>query len=332
MPKDYPAIPRAAVDAARRVALLTPPDPAAGPVDAVLDTDAFNEIDDQFAIAYALLSPERIRLHALYAAPFVNARATDPATGMQRSLEEIHRVLERLHAPHPPPALAGSTRWMRDASDTVTSAARDDLIARARARTASASPLYVLTIGAPTNVASAVAAAPDIADRIVVVWLGGHPSGWHDTWEFNLEQDIPASRTLLDSGVPLVRVPAANVSQKLRTSVPELERHLRGRNALCDFLCDRFAEYERYECGPDGWKTRAYGSRPIAYSKEIWDVAAVAWLVDPAWAPGVLLPTPLLTDHNTWSHDARRAFSLELVDLHRDPVFGDLFAKLARNA
>ena len=36
-----------------------------------LDTDTFNEIDDQFAVAYALLSPERLQVEALYAAPFV---------------------------------------------------------------------------------------------------------------------------------------------------------------------------------------------------------------------------------------------------------------------
>ncbi|WP_231571003.1 hypothetical protein [Gordoniibacillus kamchatkensis] len=36
----------------------------------VLDTDTFNEIDDQFAVVYALKSPERIQVEAFYAAPF----------------------------------------------------------------------------------------------------------------------------------------------------------------------------------------------------------------------------------------------------------------------
>ena len=40
-----------------------------GRVDMVLDTDAFNEIDDQFAIAYTLRSPERCNLRQIYAAP-----------------------------------------------------------------------------------------------------------------------------------------------------------------------------------------------------------------------------------------------------------------------
>ncbi len=46
-----------------RVRLLQPPK---GKVKAVLDTDTFNEIDDQFAVVYALLSPEKIDLQAIY--------------------------------------------------------------------------------------------------------------------------------------------------------------------------------------------------------------------------------------------------------------------------
>ncbi|MDB5059507.1 MAG: Inosine/uridine-preferring nucleoside hydrolase, partial [Chloroflexi bacterium] len=50
----------------------------------VLDTDTYNEIDDQFAIAYALLSPERIVVEAIYAAPFHNDRSTGPGDGMRK--------------------------------------------------------------------------------------------------------------------------------------------------------------------------------------------------------------------------------------------------------
>ena len=36
----------------------------------VIDTDAANEIDDQFALAWALLSLDRLELEAVYAAPY----------------------------------------------------------------------------------------------------------------------------------------------------------------------------------------------------------------------------------------------------------------------
>ena len=63
----------------------------------VLDTDTYNEIDDQFALVYALLCPEKLNVEAVYAAPFTNDRSTGPGDGMEKSYEEILRLLERLH-------------------------------------------------------------------------------------------------------------------------------------------------------------------------------------------------------------------------------------------
>ena len=54
---------------------LTPP---TGPVDMVLDTDTYNEVDDQFALMYSLTSPDRVHLQAVYAAPFFNNRSVSP--------------------------------------------------------------------------------------------------------------------------------------------------------------------------------------------------------------------------------------------------------------
>ena len=72
---------------------LRPPD---RPVRIVLDTDTYNEIDDQFAVVYALLSPEHVMVEALHAAPFHNSRSSGPGDGMEKSFEEIHRLLKRL--------------------------------------------------------------------------------------------------------------------------------------------------------------------------------------------------------------------------------------------
>jgi purine nucleosidase len=52
--------------------------PPSGVLRAVVDTDTDNEIDDQFAVVYALRSPERLRVEALYAAPYQNERSTGP--------------------------------------------------------------------------------------------------------------------------------------------------------------------------------------------------------------------------------------------------------------
>lgn len=52
-----------------------------GVIDVVLDTDAYNEIDDQFAIGYLIGKPEKFRIRTICAAPFSNSKAATAAEG-----------------------------------------------------------------------------------------------------------------------------------------------------------------------------------------------------------------------------------------------------------
>ena len=63
------------------------------PVDVVLDTDTYNEIDDQFALAYLVKSADKLHLKAIYAAPFFNTKSSGPADGMEKSYQEIMNIL-----------------------------------------------------------------------------------------------------------------------------------------------------------------------------------------------------------------------------------------------
>jgi purine nucleosidase len=293
----------------RRLGLLEPP---AGPVRMVLDTDTYNEIDDQFALVYALLSPERIACEAVYAAPFHNKRSTGPEDGMLKSYDEILRVFERLGRPHDGLVFHGSPRWLPATDQPIPSPAADDLVARARG--GGDGPLYVVAIGAITNVASAILAAPEIIERIVVVWLGGHPISWHTAREFNLTQDLLAARLIFDCGVPLVHVPCRNVTEHLRTTQAEIERFVKGRGPVGDYL------HEIYS---------AYYDDHFARSKELWDVGPIAWLVNPNWMPTAIIHSPILTSEQTWSHDPGRHPIRAAFAVNRDQIFGDLFRKIA---
>ena len=107
--------------------------------------------------------------------------------------------------------------------------------------------LYVAALGAPTNIASALLAAP--ADRIVIVWLGGNGSSWTPGPEYNAAQDLWATRVLLGCGVPFVHVPCYQVTEKLLTTPNEIEHRVRGRGAIGDFLA---AIYAASSTAPDG--------------------------------------------------------------------------------
>ena len=67
----------------------------------------------------------------------------------------------------------------------VESDAAKDLAQRAM-KYSGENPLYVIAIGAITNVSSAILMNPEIIDRIVLIWLGGNAIHWPENREFNL--------------------------------------------------------------------------------------------------------------------------------------------------
>ena len=279
----------------------------------VLDTDTYNEVDDQFALAYSLLSPEKLDVLAVYAAPYFNDRSSGPEDGMEKSYEEIVRLLGKMGRPSEGFVFKGSRGYLPDGETPVESAAARDLVKKAMAMP-EGELLYVVAIGAITNVASAILMEPEIAKKICVVWLGGHPLSASTAREFNLMQDVPAARVVLDCGVPFTLVPCMGVASHLLATVPDMKDAIGGKNALCDALVELFGEYS---------------SDHFGWAKEIWDVSTIAYLVNPDWIPTVLEHSPLLTDDCHWAHDAHRHFIRVATFAHRTPIFRDLYRKLA---
>ena len=284
----------------------------AGKARMVLDTDTYNEIDDQFALTYALLSPDKLSVEAIYAAPFHNSRSTGPGDGMEKSYEEILRLLDFLGRSADGFAFRGSTEFLGIDRQPQDNAAVRDMIDKAMA-SPSDDPLYVVAIGAITNVASALLLAPEIVTKIVVVWLGGHHMNWPHTREFNLAGDVPAAQVVLDSGVPFVIVPCMGVTSHLLTTLPELRSTIGGTNPVGDYLCQIFKEYR-----PD-----SFGASSV-----IWDISTIAWLLNSDWVPSNLVHSPLLTDQVTWSVDQSRHLVRVANFVHRDPIFRDMFNKI----
>jgi purine nucleosidase len=367
-------------DATQRLAWqqarLAPPAPGSRPR-VVIDTDAANEIDDPFALAWALLAPERLEVLAVYAAPWsfahrhaelqraAAARAAPaaasafdhellrqhagtlarlqrrgqaleaigdwpvfcpPGEGMQRSFDEIVRVFELLRLPAPGRVLRGCTNYLGD-GPTPANDAVEHLIASARATPADAPPLYVVALGCVTNIAAALRAAPDIAERIVVVWTSGWPShAPHVNFSFNLEQDVTATRELLASGVPLVYLPGFHVGAQLRLSLPEIERHVQACGAIGRHL------HTLYTNNPLADLAGIDDVQAPGFSWVIWDLINIAWLLDETWVPSTLVPTPALDDERRWQPRTGEE-PVPMREAHavaRNAIFGDFFATLRR--
>lgn len=288
-----------------------------GPVDMVLDTDAYNEIDDQFAISYALHATEKLNVLALYAAPFFNNRSSSPADGMERSYQEILKLLRlsKLECP----VYRGSDRYLSDEQTPVASDAAKHLTELAM-RYSPEKPLYVVAIGAITNVASALLMKPEIADNIVVVWLGGNALEWHDNIEFNIRQDVASARVVFASGAPLVMLPCLGVVSAFTSTEPELTYWLKGKNDLCDYLVQHTVE-----------AANEYAKGRV-WSRVIWDVTTVGWLLNDGrrFMLDKLIPTPIPEYDHHYAQDPRRPLCRYVYHINRDALMGDLFAHISR--
>ena len=300
---------------------LSVPSVPNGKVDVVIDTDAYNEIDDQFALAYLLRSDEKLNCNAIYAAPFKNSLAATPAEGMEKSYHEILKILDLCGKSE----LAGNTYrgatcYLPDEESPILSDAVRDLIMRANARM-SDDPLYVVSIGAITNVASAILADPTIIKKIVVVWLGGHALNWTHNREFNLMQDVAAARVVMGSGVPMVLLPCNGVVSSFAVSVPELEFWLRDSNPLCDYLIRILSDMEKRCSGGTVW------------SKPIWDVTAVAWLLNDnqRFMLEQTIPAPIPEYDHYYAFSEDRHPIKYIWYIHRNELLADLFNKLKKN-
>jgi len=333
----------------------------------IIDTDTHNEIDDQFALAWALLSQDRLEIEGVLAEPYsfahhqapllaayeqmLNQEASVqkevpivgsyrswvqnlmdanmdprmvkfvlPDEGMELSYQEILKVYGLMDADPTGLVFRGSPGYLPSLEQPIQSEAVDHLIARAMAD--DKRPLYVLAIGAITNIASAILIEPKIIERIVVVWTSGYPSrsNMSNLTSLNLVQDVLASRLLFDCGVPHVYLPGFYIGAQLTLSLPDMEKWVKGRGKIGDYL------YHLYTHNPIH-KQRGIVDH-FARTWVIWDVINIAWMLNPEWVPSQLTRSPILTDDLHWQHDPGRHLMREAVGINRDAIFRDFFTKL----
>ena len=294
-----------------------------GKIDVVLDTDTFNEIDDQYAVAYMLRSDDKLNTKAIYAAPFFNSHSTSPEDGMERSYNEILKIVSLCGRNDLEPNIfKGSRTYLPDETTPVVSPAAEDLAKRAM-EYSKEKPLYVVAIGAITNVASALLLNPEIKERIVIVWLGGHAFHFNrPVNEFNMTQDIAAARVIFGCGAPVVQLPCGGVVSAFTVSKPELEYWLVNKNPLADYLARN--TIREVEDRPN------YTER--VWTRVIWDVTAVAWLLNDGdrFMSSSFEHAPIPEYDKEYAHSSTRHFMRYVYYIKRDALMGDLFAKLLK--
>jgi purine nucleosidase len=272
----------------------------------IIDTDARNEIDDVWAVALAILSPERFKIEGIIAANFDNSRPEAGPDSIEASLREIKTILNKAGLAGKWPVLRGS-HPMRYKYEPSESEGVDFIIDRAMESTP-ADPLWIVGLGAATDIASAYLKEPRIADRVVVFWH--FRTRWpQKCWNFNVIGDVRAARTVFHSDLSFVLF---DTGTHLYCPMKESEQFL---------SCGEFGKYlheYRYES--------PYYQRS---NKGFFDLGDIAALVEPDLASWEVTDCPEVDWDLAYNFKKTKGSILRCYDIDRDKTFELFRRKLA---
>lgn len=277
-------------------------------INVILDTDTYNECDDQFALAYMLLSQNKFNIEAITVAPYHHDNDISVEEGQEKSYQEILKICNWLNFNTKNKVFKGSNGYIENGYNETNEAVEKIIeIVKKNEKT------YIMAIGAITNVALAIQKTPSIVDKIEIIWLGGHSPICNNNKEFNFRQDVQAIKEIFSSKANLTIIPCNGVASNLKISIYELEHYLKGKNELCNYLCSRF-----YNDGIHGIQTR----------RTIWDISVIAYLINKEWFEEKKMDCPEINKDLSYSFNENDRKIKFVTYLDSDKIYNDLFDKL----
>ena len=242
----------------------------------IIDADTANEIDDLYAITRALLEPN-FDILALSSAQWRHRLSPENTMIESQKLnEDILRLMNRQEIPSPMgSAIPVGMPW--GGTEPRESPATEVIIREARKITGN-EKLVIMSLGAVTNIASAITLAPDIVPNIACYFLSSKFYADKNIWdkdEFNARRDLNALNIMFNT--------------------EGLEIHIMPVNILYDFKFSQSEILERLENQPDIWDylaKRWLSNCPQDKYRIFWDLAAVIALAHPELAEESEFHTP----------------------------------------
>ena len=233
-------------------------------INLILDTDTYNECDDQFALSYLIKSKGLFNIEAITVAPYSHTkRDLTVRDGQELSYNEILKICNWLNFDTNNKVFKGSMDYIQNGYDEKNDAVNKIIeIALKNNKT------YILGIGAITNIALAIKKEQKIVNKIEIIWLGGNELGYEDNLEYNFRQDVEAVKIVFESKVKLTILPCKEIVSELRIDINTLKKYLENKSELCNYLIERF-----YNDGYHG----------VQESRVIWDISVIAYMINKKW-------------------------------------------------
>lgn len=295
----------------------------------IIDTDAKNEADDQFAIVHALLTQKFI-VKGIIAAQFGTRRTKD---SMIESYDEIKKVLALMNAENEiavvhgyPSAIPAETTNEKPYNgkpvkeNPTLSCEGSDLIIR-EALSDDPHPLFCIFLGPLTDMAIALKKCPEIENRLTIIWIGGGqwPAGGE---EFNLSNDIAAANIVYESKAELWQV-SRNIYSKVRVSLAELQAKVEPHGKIGKYLFRQMIDFNNGLGKNPGW--------PLGESWVLGDSAAIGLLMDDQAFCFEQVPAPSVDADMKYIYGSKNRKIRMYIDIDARFILEDFFCKLKIN-
>jgi purine nucleosidase len=297
----------------------------------IIDTDANNELDDQHALAYAFSNQDVFNIEG------VTVNNTRYGDGIQGHYDEALRIMKLFNVDKSIPLFKGASASYaeiapRTSEDNYDGHEAVDFII-SKAMEPATEKLVLVPVGKLTNIALALKKAPEIKDKVRIVWLG---SNYPDEGEYNLDNDTTAVNPVIESGVPLemvvvryekgtgshaVSVSKELINKKMKGVGPEAQEPITGRHGgqfsrFGDYSIDLFSHIE------------LHGNPP---SRALYDMVALAVVKNSSWGHKNKIP-PSKLNGIRWESSSSSTENVWIwEDFSKEPILDDFFSSLANS-
>jgi inosine-uridine nucleoside N-ribohydrolase len=276
----------------------------------IINTDAKNEADDQFAIVHAVLTPS-FELHGIIPAHFGIGKSD---TSMLDSHDETMMLLRLMGIEDQVRVEDGASHAIPNESTPVDSPGARLVIEEAMKD--DNRPLHIAFYGPLTDMASALLLEPRIEEcGIRVIWIGGGawPNGGP---EYNLSNDIHAANVVMKSNLEVWQVPRSTY-RTMSVGYAELIEKVYPQGEIGKYLIEQLLEHN-------------VRTRPEMEYRSLGDSPCIGIILDPECGRFSWRPAPTFDLQMHYIHTGQYSPIRIYENVNTRFIHEDFFAKLAQ--
>jgi len=295
----------------------------------IIDNDFGGDPDGLFQLVHHILSPSVEIKGIIGSQHYKGGFYGSPGTAAF-ACTQVNELLNTMQLTGKFPVYEGGASGLVDIKTPIESQGADAIVKEAM-RDDTKLPLYIVCGAGLTNVASAYLKEPKIANRIILVWIGGPeyqglamPPPKGNRIEYNLGIDIKASQVVFNlSTIPIWQVPRDAYRQAL-FSYAELVYSIQSSGTIGKYLVDKLDDLMKRAKRSLG-EAYVLGDNPLALLTALQS----SWEVDPSSSKYIIRQAPYINDAGVYEEKSTNRSIRVYTNLDTRLMFQDLHAKLA---